>query len=113
MPEAPTPERSPAAEAPSTASKAPPAAKEAPPPPRKRRPPPSPLSVITAALGLFFVVLTLLAIQVRNGRDPALGPGPAVPALSQPGAKGGTKAAAAAAAEATGIVTRTSPVPPP
>ena len=44
-----------------------------------RRPLPSPFPVITATLGLFFVVLTLLAIQVRNGRDPALGPGPVVP----------------------------------
>jgi hypothetical protein len=82
-------------------------------PPRpapKRRRRPSPLSVITAALGLFFVVLTLLAIQVRNGRDPALGPGPIVPALSQPAAKGGTTAAAT---QATEIVTRTSPAPPP
>ena len=45
--------------------------------------------MITAALGFFFVILTLLAIQVRNGRDPALGPGPAVPAVSQPAGKGG------------------------
>ena len=36
--------------------------------------------MITAALGLFFVVLTLLAIQVRSGRDPALGPGLVSPA---------------------------------
>lgn len=79
-------------------------------PARRRRPLPSPLSVITATLGLFFVVLTLLAIQVRNGRDPALGPGPAVPALSQPAAAGkGTQAQQ----QATKIVSRTSPVPPP
>jgi hypothetical protein len=66
--------------------------------------------VITAALGLFFVVLTLLAIQVRSGRDPALGPGlVSPPAISQPAAgKGGTTAQ-----QATSIVTRTSPVPPP
>ena len=38
-----------------------------------RRPRSSPLAVITAALGLFLIVLTLLAIQVRKGRDPALG----------------------------------------
>ena len=78
----------------------------------KRRRPPSPLAVITASLGLFFVVLTLLAIQVRSGRDPALGPGLASPAaLSQPvTGKGG---AAAPAQEAAAIVTRTSPVPPP
>ncbi len=76
----------------------------------RRRPLPSPLSVITATLGLFFVVLTLLAIQVRNGRDPALGPGPAIPALSQPAAAGkGTQAQQ----QATKIVSRTSPVPPP
>lgn len=98
-------------ETPSTHEASPQTAK-APPPPRQRRRPPSPLSVITAALGLFFVVLTLLAIQVRNGRDPALGPGPVVPALSKPvaGGKGTTKAATE---QATGIVTRTSPVPPP
>ncbi len=76
--------------------------------PKRRRPPPSPLSVITATLGLFFVILTLLAIQVRNGRDPALGPGPAVPALSQPAGKN-----AQATQQAATIVTRTSPAPPP
>ena len=68
---------------------------------------PSPLAVITAALGLFLVILTLLAIQVRNGRDPSLGPGPAVPAQSQPATnpKGAQQTA-------TKIVSRTSPVPP-
>lgn len=76
---------------------------------------PSPLAVITASLGLFFVVLTLLAIQVRSGRDPALGPGLASPAaLSQPiTGKTGKGGAAAPAQEAAAIVTRTSPVPPP
>lgn len=88
-----------------------PAASEPPkPPPPKPRPPrrplPSPLAVIVATLGLFLVVLTLLVIQVRNGRDPALGPGPVVPAVVKPGAKG-------AEATATSIVTRTSPAPPP
>lgn len=79
------------------------------PPQKRRRPPPSPLAVITATLGLFLVILTLLAVQVRNGRDPALGPGPAVPALTQPAAgKGGR-----AQQQAAEIVTRTSPVPPP
>lgn len=78
-------------------------------PQKVRRPPPSPLAVITATLGLFLVILTLLAIQVRNGRDPALGPGPAVPALTQPGAGKGAQAQQQAAQ----IVTRTSPVPPP
>lgn len=73
----------------------------------KRQPLPSPLAVITAALGLFFVVLTLLAIQVRNGRDPALGPGPAVSTSTQPLAKGGAQTK-----QATKIVSRSSPVPP-
>lgn len=78
----------------------------------KRRRPPSPLAVITSALGLFFVVLTLLAIQVRSGRDPALGPGLVSPAaVTQPAAgKGG---AATQTQEAAAIVTRTSPAPPP
>jgi hypothetical protein len=79
---------------------------EAPKPKPPRRPLPSPLAVIVATLGLFLVVLTLLVIQVRNGRDPALGPGPAVPAIAKPGAKG-------AEAQATTIVSRTSPAPPP
>lgn len=71
-----------------------------------RRPLPSPLAVITVTLGLFFIVLTLLAVQVRNGRDPALGPGPVVPTTGQP-VSGGTQAQ-----KATKIVSRTSPVPP-
>jgi hypothetical protein len=77
----------------------------------KRRRPPSPLGVITAALGLFFVILTLLAIQVRSGRDPALGPALVSPSASSGpvAGKGGT----AAQTQATSIVTRTSPVPPP
>lgn len=74
--------------------------------PRAPRPLPSPLAVITAALGLFFIVLTLLAVQVRNGRDPALGPGPVVAPTSQPIA-GAAKGANPKAA--TKIVTRTSP----
>lgn len=76
--------------------------------PRKaQRPLPSPLAVITAALGTFLVVLTLLAIQVRNGRDPALGPGPVVPKTAP------TKAGKAAQAQqATKIVTQTSPTHP-
>lgn len=48
----------------------------APPTPRRpatpRRRPPSPLPVITASLGLFLVILTLLALQVRSGKDPSL-----------------------------------------
>ncbi len=79
---------------------------------KQRRRAPSPLAVIISSLGLFFVVLTLLAIQVRSGRDPALGPGIVSPtAISQPAAgKGGT---AAQSTEAAAIVTKTSPVPPP
>lgn len=79
----------------------------------KRRKPPSPLAVITSSLGLFFVVLTLLAIQVRSGRDPSLGPGLASPAAIVKPAAGGKAGAAAPAQEAAAIVTRTSPVPPP
>ena len=73
-----------------------------------RRPPPSPLAVITAALGLFFVVLTLMAIQVRNGRDPALGPGPVTPSTG----KVLKSTSASQGQQATKIVTRTSPTPP-
>jgi len=40
--------------------------------PAPRKPLPSALNVITGALGLFLVVLTLLALQVRSGKDPAL-----------------------------------------
>jgi hypothetical protein len=89
-----------------------PAAKPEPRPAPRRPRAPRPLGVITAALGLFFVVLTLLAIQVRSGRDPALGPAiVSPPAISQPaGGKGG---ASTQAQQATSIVTRTSPVPPP
>jgi len=71
-----------------------------------RRPRPSPLAVITTALGLFLIVLTLLAIQVRKGRDPALGAGPMTPSLTKPSAK-------SAKSRATTIVSRTSPAPPP
>lgn len=88
-----------------TPPQAPPAAARPP-----RRPLPSPLSVITVALGLFLVVLTLLAIQVRNGRDPSLGPGPAVPAASQP--QGKTQSTGTAVKQATKIVSQTSPVAP-
>ncbi len=87
----------------------PPAPPTAPTPRRPaRRPLPSPLAVITAALGLFFVVLTLMAIQVRNGRDPALGAGPVVPKTAQP-AKGSQ---ATQAKQAAKIVTQTSPTQP-
>jgi len=40
--------------------------------PPARKPLPSALNVITGGLGLFLVVLTLLALQVRSGKDPAL-----------------------------------------
>lgn len=78
----------------------------------KRPRTPSPLGVITATLGLFLIVLTLLAVQVRSGRDPALGPAIVTPpAISQPAAgKAGTTSQAQ---QATSIVTRTSPPPPP
>lgn len=78
------------------------------PKPRPARPLPSPFPAIVVTLGLFLVMLTLLAIQVRNGRDPALGPGPAVQIVGKPGAKG-----TQAASQATAIVSRTSPAPPP
>lgn len=79
----------------------------------KRRRGPSPLAVITTSLGLFFVVLTLLAIQVRSGHDPSLGPGLVTPpAISQPAGAKGTSAAVPAQ-EAGAIVSRTSPAPPP
>ena len=78
------------------------------PKPRPRRPLPSPLAVIATTLGLFLVVLTLLTLQLRNGRDPALGPGPVVQIVAKPGAKGAT-----AKTQATAIVSRTSPAPPP
>ncbi|HEY5333717.1 MAG TPA: hypothetical protein VIJ21_09240 [Solirubrobacterales bacterium] len=77
----------------------------------KRRQAPSPLGVITGGLGLFLVVLTLLAIQVRSGHDPSLGPGIVPPAISQPGTT--TAGTTGPAQQATSIVTRTSPVPPP
>jgi hypothetical protein len=85
------------------------AAPKPPPAPRKpRRPLPSPLAVIVATLGLFLVVLALLAIQVRTGHDPALGPGPVIQVVGKAGAKGAT-----ANSQATAIVSRTSPAPPP
>lgn len=80
-------------------------------PARRRRRAPSPLGVIASALGLFFIVLTLLAIQVRSGRDPSLGPGIVAPAaVTKPVAGKGGKAAPAT--EAAAIVTKPSPVPP-
>ncbi len=82
------------------------------PKPAPKRRGPSPLAVITSGLGLFFVVLTLLAIQVRSGHDPSLGPGLATPAaIVKSGAKG--TATSTATTEAGAIVSRTSPAPPP
>lgn len=72
----------------------------------QRRRPPSPLAVIAATLGLFFIVLTLMAIQVRNGRDPALGPGPVVVQNGQ------VLGAGSQTQQATRLVTRTSPTKP-
>lgn len=80
--------------------------------PAPRRKLPSPLAVITTSLGLFFVILTLLAIQVRSGRDPALGPGIVSPAPGREPATG-KAGATAPAKEAAAIVTKASPVPPP
>ncbi len=37
-----------------------------------RRKGPSPITVVTGTLGLFLVTLTLLAFQVRAGKDPSL-----------------------------------------
>jgi hypothetical protein len=68
----------------------------------KRKPLPSALNVITGALGLFLVVLTLLALQVRSGNDPSLSGGTS----SSSGTTGsGSKAAAAATRS---VVTKTS-----
>ncbi len=88
------------------------AAAPAPKPVAKRRGP-SPLGVITSALGLFFIVLTLLAIQVRSGHDPSLGPGLATPAANSQPAGGKGTATSTATQEAGAIVSRTSPAPPP
>jgi len=68
----------------------------------KRKPLPSALNVITGALGLFLVVLTLLALQVRSGNDPSLSGGTS----TSSGTTGsGSKAAAAATRS---VVTKTS-----
>jgi hypothetical protein len=61
------------------------------------------VNVVAAALGLFFVVLTLLVLQVRAGKDPSLGGGGT-------NTTGGTSAAGskAAAAATRTVVTKTS-----
>jgi hypothetical protein len=67
--------------------------------PPARRAAPSALNVITGALGLFLVVLTLLALQVRSGKDPSL----------SPSANGTSASGSASAAAATRkVVTKTS-----
>ncbi len=68
----------------------------------RRKPLPSALNVITGALGLFLVVLTLLALQVRSGNDPSLSGGTS----SSSGTTGSGSKAAAAATRA--VVTKTS-----
>lgn len=64
-----------------------------------RKPLPSALNVITAGLGLFLVILTLLALQVRSGRDPSLSRTPSGTVAA------GSKAATAATKS---VVTKTS-----
>jgi hypothetical protein len=49
-----------------------------------RRRPPAARMVITATLALFLVVFALLAFQLRNGRDPALGAGAVAHASAPP-----------------------------
>jgi hypothetical protein len=44
-------------------------------PPRERIKPPGPFMVIAGSLGLFLALLSLLAFQLRTGRDPAIGKG--------------------------------------
>ena len=70
----------------------------------RRRRPPSPLHVITATLGLFLVIVTLLALQVRAGRDPSLSSGTG--ASGAPGTSGSPASVSRAAVKK--IVTRTS-----
>lgn len=72
----------------------PPATPPTPAAPRPRRAPkplPSALNVITGTLGLFLVILTLLALQVRSGKDPSLAQSPA----SSSGTTGSSSSAAA------------------
>jgi hypothetical protein len=45
-------------------------------PPSRPRKRPGPLPVAAATLATFLVLVTLLAMQLRSGRDPALGAGP-------------------------------------
>ena len=80
--------------------------KPAAPRPRVKRKGPSPLIAITGTLGLFLIVLTLLAFQVRAGKDPSLS---ASPAASSTSAASGTSAATAATKSATkNAVTKSS-----
>ncbi len=83
-----------------------PTPKPAAPRPWPRRKGPSPLIVITGTLGLFLVVLTLLAFQVRAGKDPSLS---ASPTASSTSASSGTSSATAATKSATkNAVTKSS-----
>ena len=67
-----------------------------------RKPLPSAINVITGGLGLFLVVLTLLALQVRSGHDPSLS---GATSTSSGTTGSGSKAAAAAT---RAVVTKTS-----
>ena len=51
-------------------------------PPARKRVGPGP--VVAATLATFLVVLTLLATQLRSGKDPALGAGPAAAPATAP-----------------------------
>ena len=79
-------------------------------PPRPRPPKrkgPSPITVITGTLGTFFIVLTLLAFQVRAGKDPSLSKAPT--SASSSSATSGQVVPTAAAKKATkAVVTKSS-----
>jgi hypothetical protein len=77
----------------------PPTPQAAKPAPRPRKPLPSPLNVITGVLGLFLVILTLLALQVRSGKDPS---------LAQSTTTGTSSAGLGSAATTRQVVTKTS-----
>ncbi len=83
-----------------------------PPAPRPRPPKrkgPSPITVITGTLGTFFIVLTLLAFQVRAGKDPSLSKAPASASSSSSSATSGQVVPTAAAKKATkAVVTKSS-----
>jgi len=88
-------------DAPGATATAPPAGR---PPVRKqptRSPLPSPLNVIATGLALFLVVLTLLVLQMRAGKDPSLGSGTS-------GAAGTSSTGSSAASSTRTVVTKTS-----